>query len=135
MGVLPALYQQLFEINRGTRSLTVTFKGAQRQFQWLEISLIYYQHLIIFDSYNLELAAKMIEKIKFEDTTSTYSLTTKLEYDCKNHDEKTMLHKMFVAYNCSGCSTAPLTQYKHNLIYQYIMPEKEYRANTRDDRI
>ena len=63
MGVLPAPYQQLFEINKGTQSLTVTFKGAQRQFEWLEISLIYdkpYQHLTIYDSYDLELTAKMI---------------------------------------------------------------------------
>ena len=68
MGVLTAPYQQLFEINKGTQSLTVTFKGAQRQFQWLEISLIYdksYQHLTIYDSYNLELAGKMIQSIKF----------------------------------------------------------------------
>ena len=138
MGVLTAPYQQLFEINKGTQSLTVTFKGAQRQFQWLEISLIYdksYQHLTIYDSYNLELAAKMIQSIKFENTTSTYSLTGKLEYSYKNHDEKIMLYKMFVTYNCNVCSTAPLTQYKNNPIYQDIMPEEKYRENSRDDRI
>ena len=33
MGVLPAPYQQLFEVNKGIQSLTVTFKGAQRQFE------------------------------------------------------------------------------------------------------
>ena len=136
MGVLPAPYQQLFEINRGTQSLTVTFKGTQRQFESLEISLIYdksYQHLTIDDSYDLELAAKMIQSIKFENTTSTYSLTGILQYDYKNHDEKTMLYKMFDAYNCNSCSTAPLTQYKKNPIYQYITPAEEYRANIRDD--
>ena len=118
--------------------LTVTFKGAQRQFEWLEISLIYdkcYQHLTIYDSYDLELAAKMIQSIKFGNTTSTYSLTGKFEYDYKNHDGKTMLYKMFVAYNCNGCSTALLTQYKNNPIHQDITPEEEYRASTRDDRI
>ena len=55
MGVLPAPYQQLFEINKGTQSLTVTFKGEQRQLEWLEISVIYdksYQHLTIYDSYH-----------------------------------------------------------------------------------
>ena len=46
-----------------------------------------------------------------------------------------MLHEMFVAYKCNGCSTASLTQYKNNLIYQYITPEEKYRKNTRDDRI
>ena len=77
----------------------------------------------------------MIQSIKFENTASTYSLTTKLEYDHKNHDEKTMLYKMLYNVNCNGCSTAPLTQYKNNPIYQDTMPEEEYRANTRDDRI
>ena len=62
----------------------------------------------------------MIQSIKFENTTSTYSLTGKLQHDYKNQDEKTMLYKMFVAYNCNRCSTAPLTQYKNNPIYQYM---------------
>ena len=138
MGVLPAPYQQLFEVNKGIQSLTVTFKGAQRQFEWLEISLVYeksYQHLTIYDSYDLELAAKMIQSIKFENATLTYSLTWKHEYNYKNEDEKNILYKMFIAYNCNGCSTAPLTQYNNNEIHQYITPEEEYRLNTRDDRI
>ena len=138
MRPLPAPYQQLFEVNKGIQSLTVTFKGAQRQFEWLEISLVYdksYRHLTVYDSYDLELAAKMIQSIKFENTTSTYSLTGKLEYNYKNEDEKNILYKMFTAYNCNGCSTAPLTKYKNNKIYQYIIPEEEYRSNTRDDRI
>ena len=41
MGVLPAPYQQLFEVNKGIQSLIVTFKGTQRQFEWLEIYLVY----------------------------------------------------------------------------------------------
>ena len=131
-------YQQLFEINKGTQSLTVSFKGGQRQFEWLEISLVYdkaYKHLTIYDSYDLELAVKIIQSIKFENTTSTHSLTGKLEYDYQNKDEKTMLYKIFVAYNCNGCSTAPLMQYKNIPIYQYITPQEEYRANIRGDRI
>ena len=138
MGVLLAPYQQLSEMKLiKEQSLTVMFKGAQRQSEWLEISLVYdksYQHLTIYNSYDLELAANMIERIKFENTASTYSLTGKLEYDYKNHDEKKMLYKMFLTYHCKGCSTAPLTQYKNNQIYQDIMPE-EYRGNSRDDRI
>ena len=46
-GVLPSLYQQLFEIATGAQNFTCTFKGAQRQFDWLEISAFYdksYQH-------------------------------------------------------------------------------------------
>ena len=40
-GVLPAPYQQEFEVGVGTQSYTCTFKGAQRQFDWLEISVVY----------------------------------------------------------------------------------------------
>ena len=123
MGELPAPNQQLLEVNKGIQSITVTFKGSQRQFEWLEISLICdksYQHLVTYDSYDLELAAKMIQSIKFENTTSTYSLTGKLEYNYKNEDEKNIFYQMFIAYNCNGCSTSPLAQYKNNEIYQYI---------------
>ena len=138
MGGLPAQYQQMFEINKGMQSLTVTFKGAQRQFEWLEISLVYdrsYQHLTIDGGYDLELAARMIQSIKFENTSSKYNLTGKLEYNYKNQDEKTQLYKMFIAYNCNGRTTAPLTQYKNNEIYKEITPEDEYRDNAKDDRI
>ena len=76
----------------------------------------------------------MIQSIKPENTTSTYSLIGKLEYIYKNKDEKNILYKKFIAYNCNGCSTAPLTQYKNNEIYQYITPEEKYWSNTRDDR-
>ena len=138
MGVLPSPYQQLFEINKGVQSLTVTFKDAQRQFEWLEISLVYdksYQQVKIYDSYDIELAAKLIQSIKFENTSTTYSLTGKLEYDFKNSDEKNILYDMFFAYNCNGCSTAPLTQYKSSEIYQKITPEDGFAANTRDIRL
>ena len=42
---------------------------------------------------------------------------------------------MFIAYNCNGCSATRLTQYKNNEIYKHVTPEKNYRANIRDNRI
>ena len=101
MGVLPLPYQQLFEINKGTQSITVTFKGAQRQVQWLEISLIYdksFQYLTTYDSYDLELVTKLIEKIKFQNTTSTYILMGIIEYNQGNYEEKKSLYQMFVCH-------------------------------------
>ena len=114
-GVLESLYQQVFEVNTGTQDFTCTFKGAQRLFDWLEISIVYdrsYQHATIYDSYDLELAAKLINTIKFENTSTTYSFTGKLSYDLTRKDDKNMLYKMLVAHSCDGCSSAPLTQYK-----------------------
>ena len=137
-GVLPASYQQEFEIAVGMQSFTCAFKGAQRQFDWLEISVVYdksYQHTTIYDSYDLEIASKVIQSIKFENTTTTYSLTGKLSNDFEKDDDKNILYKMFIAKQCNGCSTAPLTQYKNNEIYQEIMAEDEYTNNDTDDRI
>ena len=67
--------------------------------------------------------------------TRTYSLTRKLSYDLDQEDEKHILYKMLVAYNCNGCSSAPLTQYKNNEIYQEITDEDKFTDNQRDDRI
>ena len=113
-------------------------KGVQRQFDWLEISIIYdksYQHTTIYDSYDLQLAGKFIQSIKFENTSSTYSLTGKLLYDFEREDDKHLLYKMFVAHSCNGCSSAPLTQYKNNDIYREIMEEEKYFENESDERI
>ena len=38
----------------------------------------------------------MIQSIKFENTTSTYSLTGKLEYSYKNEDEKILSIKFLL---------------------------------------
>ena len=134
-GVLPSPYQQFFGINMGMQDLTCTFKGAERQFDWLEISIVYdksYQHTTIYDSYDLELAAKLIKTLKFENTTRTYSLTGKLSYDIELEDEKHISYKMLAAYNCSS---APLTQYINNEIYQEMPNEDKFADNETDVRI
>ena len=50
------------------QSFTCTFKGVQKQFDWLEISIVYdksFKHMTIYDSYDLELASNLIKTIKF----------------------------------------------------------------------
>ena len=42
---------------------------------------------------------------------------------------------MFVAHSCNGCSSAPLTQYKNNDIYQEIIEEEKYFEDKSDERI
>ena len=119
-GVLPAPFQQEFEISTGVQNFTCTFKGAQRQIDWLEISIVYdnsYHHSTIYDSYDVELAAKLIKSIQFENASSTYSLTGKLSYDLQKEDDKYWLYCMLAAFTCGWCSSAPLTQYINNQIY------------------
>ena len=42
---------------------------------------------------------------------------------------------MLAAFTCGGCSSAPLTQYINNPIYQELTEEDEFTDTTRDDRI
>ena len=138
MGVLPNPFQQTFEVATGAQTISVDFQGASREFNWLEISLVYdksYAHETVYDSYDLELVAHLIKSVKFVNASKAYSLTGKLSYDINNKDEKYQLYKMFVAYQCNGATFAPLTDYKNNPIYKDMTDEYSYHGQTKDDCI
>ena len=138
MGVLPSPYQQNFKMNTGPQSLKVLFKGAQRQLEWIEVSLVFdksYLHQTTYHSYDVELAGKLIQSIYLKNVSDTYSLMGQLEYNVKNAEDMQWLYKMFVSYNCDGCSTVQLTQYKNNPIHQEITMRDEYGAKNKYDRI
>ena len=42
---------------------------------------------------------------------------------------------MLGSYNCQGCSSALLTQYKNNEIFQEIIRNYEFTTNQGDDRV
>ena len=51
------------EVNLGQDSLDIDFLGANRQFDWIELSLVYDKsdkHTTIYDSYNVGMASKKI---------------------------------------------------------------------------
>ena len=82
MGAQKTLIQRTYEINTGQDSLNIDFLGANRQFDWIEIStkyLIVYnksdKHTTIYDRYNVELAAKTIKSVRISNFTEVYSLT------------------------------------------------------------
>ena len=55
-----APYQKAHKMQIGSQELTVSFKGCERQFDWLEVYLVYNKsdkHLKICDSYNVECVA------------------------------------------------------------------------------
>ena len=137
-GVLPAPFQQEFEVATGTQNFTCLFQGAQRQIDWVKISIVYdksYHHETIYDSYDVELATKIIKSIKFENASSTCSLTGQIEYDLEKEDDKHTLYKMLPALFCNGYSSAPLSQYINNPIYQDMTPEEEWGTTERDERL
>ena len=89
----------------------------------------------IYDSYNVELAARTIKSVKLSNFTEIYSLTNEKKYDIDNLTQKYLLYKQFVAWSCNGCSTAPLIDYINNPIYQELIDEEDYFENKSNERI
>ena len=45
-----------------------------------------------------------------------------------------MLYKQFVTWTCNGCSTAPLTDYTNNPVYQELIDEDECDSDKNHER-
>ena len=76
MGIKPTPCQKSYEVNVGTQSHVIEFKGLNKKFSFLEISLIYdksEQHNSVYDSYNAELAATYIGSVQLENLNNKYS--------------------------------------------------------------
>ena len=72
MGAQKTLIQKTYEIKTGSDSLNVEFLGANRQFDWLEISIVNDKsdkHATVYDSYNKELAAQKIKSLQLSNFT------------------------------------------------------------------
>ena len=104
MGVQKTPMQKTYEISIGSDSINIDFLGSNRQFDWLEISIVYdksdkHKHTKIYDCYNVELAAKYIKSVNLSNFTEIYSLTNEKKYDINNPTEKYLLYKQFVAWS------------------------------------
>ena len=78
MGAQKTPIQKTYEIQKGSDSLNIEFLGANRQFDWIEISIVpdkSDKHSTIYDSYNREMAAQLIKTLKLTNFTEIYSLT------------------------------------------------------------
>ena len=70
--------QKTYEIQKGSESFNVEFLGSNRQFDWLELSIVpdkSNKHKTTYDSYNREMAAQLIKSLKLTNFTELYSLT------------------------------------------------------------
>ena len=110
MGVQKTPYQKTYELQTESQDFTVDFQGANRQFDWIEIYLIYDErdkHLLAYDSYNLEAAAKLIKTIQFANISNENSATNTLRYDLGNDLHKHLLYKQFLAWNTTVAAQHP----------------------------
>ena len=140
MGAQKTPIQKTYEIKQGSDSLNVEFLGVNRQFDWLEISVVNDEisvvndkHSTIYDSYDRELAAqKMFQLSNF---TEIYSLTNEKKYSIDNLTQKHLLYKQFVGWNCNGSSVAPLTDYMDNPIFRELPDEEKYFSLKSDEKV
>ena len=112
-------YQKTYELQAGSQDFTVDFQGANRQFDWIEISLVYGKsdkHLTAYDSYNAECANKFIKSLEFANISNKYSSTNTLKFDIDNDLQKYLLWKQYLVWCTNGYSTAPVTDFINNPI-------------------
>ena len=96
MGTQKTPLQKTYEISKGMDSLNVEYLGSNRQFDWIEISIVpdkSDKHTTIYDSYNRELAAQEIKILKLSSFTEIYSLTNEKKYDIENLTQRHLLYK------------------------------------------
>ena len=78
MGAQKTPIQKTYETRAGSDSLNVEFLGSNRQFGWLEISIVNDKsdkHTPVYNSYNRELAAQLIKSLQLSNFAEIYSLT------------------------------------------------------------
>ena len=130
-------YQKSYEIVTGGQSKTFTFTNAFKQFEFLEISLVYDssdQHLTIYDSYNVELAATKIKSIKLQNASNTYSEFNTVKFDLEDEEDKYNLFNQFRAWVTKGSSVVPSSEYIHNKTAQELPSRSDYFSNS-DERV
>ena len=138
MGTQKTPIQKTCEIQKGSDSLNVEFLGANRQFDWIEISIVpdkRDKHTTMYDSYNREMAAQLIKSLRLSNFTEIYSLTNEKKYSTDNLTQRYLLYKQFVAWNCNGSSVVPLSEYMDNPIYQELPDENTYYSAKSDETV
>ena len=87
MGAQKTPIQKTYEIQKGSDSLNVEFLGTNRQFDWIEISIVpdkSDKHTTTYDSYNREMAAQLMKTLRLSNFTKLYSLTNEKKYSTDN---------------------------------------------------
>ena len=73
--------------------------------------------------------------LEFGNSSEEHSATNTLRCDTSNDLQKHLLYKQFVAWHTTGCSTAPLTDFVSNPIFQKLKDESDYFGDDSDEKI
>ena len=80
--------QNTYEISVGSQSFNMDFLESIRQFEWIEISLVFDKsdkHTTIYDSYNVEKAEQFIQSVELENISKAWSFTNTMKFDVSNN--------------------------------------------------
>ena len=138
MGAQKTLIQKTYKIQKGSDSLSVEFLGANRHFDWIEISIVpdkSDKHTTAYDSYNRVMVAQLIKSLKLTHYRDLYSLTNEKKINKDNLTQKHLLYKQFLAWNCNGSSVAPIKDYIDNPIFQELPDEETYFSLKSDEKV
>ena len=127
-GIKPTPYQKSYEINVGSQSHVAEFKGTNKQFSFIEISLVFdksEQRNNVYDSYNFELAATSIGSIQLENLNNKYGEINR-KYDLTDEHDKYLMYRKFVAWATQGPSVGPLTKFATNPVYKELIKYDKY---------
>ena len=86
------------------------------------------KHTTIYDSYNAEMASKIIKSVKLTNFTEIYSLKNAKKFDIDSLTQNHLLYKQFVAWSYNGSRVAPLTDYMNNKIYQGLVERTTFQC-------
>ena len=131
-------FQKTYELQVGSQEIDMDFKGCKRQFDWLEISLVYdksNKHMTIYDSCNADCAARMINNIELFNISDVHSATNTMKFDITNDTQKHLLWKQYIAWHYDGYTNASISDYINNPVFQELLPENTYISNTSDEII
>ena len=120
-GIKKTPYQKTYKLIVCAQSRTITFESSNKQFSFLEFSLVFdssHQHKSIYDSYNAEVAATTVRSIRPENASDTNSEFNTVKFDLTDEHNKHIMYSAFIARICNGSSIAPLSDYAHNPNYQ-----------------
>ena len=128
-------YQKTYKIVRGTQSHVADFRGSNKKFSFLQISLVsdkIIQHKSIYDSYNVEIASTKIKSLKLVNAANSYSTFNSVKFDLDCDHDKYLLYCQFVAWYCTGSSIASLMDYGNNEVYQELPCLEEFFTNSNE---
>ena len=87
-GIKYSAYQKSYQLVTGSQLRTITFNNAFKRFYFLEFSLVFNRSdLSIYDSYNVEVVATSIKKIKLQNASNTYSEFNIIKFNLEDEED------------------------------------------------